>query len=137
MADAFCDACDGGDAETARLCLTNGADPNAVDQGFPAIYGAADNGHVAVVALLLKHGAAVDAANNVDGGTPLIIAAAKGHAEVAALLLRHGAAVDAANNNGGTPLMVAATTGHTEIVRALLLAGADASGSPRLTSRSK
>jgi hypothetical protein len=141
-----------------RDSLSQGADPNAADQGFPAIVGAAlrrhmavcqvlvdanvnlearepngstalyaasEKGNAEVAALLLKHGAVVDATRPEYGDTPLCMAAQQGNAEVAALLLKHGAAVAAADNNGQTPLSMAAAKGHAKIVALLVENGAD------------
>jgi len=55
-----------------------------------AFYGACRNGHTAVAALLLKHGANANA-KDVFGGTGLHWAAINGHKETVAFLIDHGA----------------------------------------------
>ena len=62
------------------------------EYGWTALMWAAQEGHEAVVKLLLDKGAAVDKALK-DGHTALIIAAQKGHAAVAKVLLDKGAAL--------------------------------------------
>lgn len=56
---------------------------------------AARLGNADIVALLLQHGASVDAATK-DLYTPLHIAAKEGQEEVAVILLEHGASLTAA-----------------------------------------
>lgn len=81
------------------------ADPNRPDgRGLTALHYAASNGDLAVVNLLLEHGAAVDAPDRRDGGgesearddrqarvTPLYLAYSNGRYRVAALLESRGA----------------------------------------------
>lgn len=68
----------------------------------------------------------IDAAN-VDGFTPLGLAAYFGHADVVDLLLGAGATVDLASRNGDmvTPLHSAAAGRHVEIARMLIERGAN------------
>ena len=72
------------------------------------------------MALLLAHGAAVDARRD-TGETSLIIAADRGHAAVFRELLAHGADANARNAAGFTALICAASHGHAEIARLLVL----------------
>jgi ankyrin repeat protein len=64
-----------------------------------ALYQAAENGHEAVVQLLLKHMADVDA-KTASGKTALYLAAGNGHEAVVNQLLKHTADVDAKDNDG-------------------------------------
>uniref|UniRef100_A0AAQ5Z1J2 VPS9 domain-containing protein n=1 Tax=Amphiprion ocellaris TaxID=80972 RepID=A0AAQ5Z1J2_AMPOC len=57
---------------------------------------------------------------NVDGFTPLHVAALHGHAALAALLIRHGASVNARTNQSATPLHLASQNSHIQVVRFLL-----------------
>ncbi|XP_078112564.1 ankyrin repeat domain-containing protein 27 isoform X1 [Sander vitreus] len=57
---------------------------------------------------------------NVDGFTPLHVAALHGHCALAALLVRHGANVNARNNLSATPLHLACQNSHVQVMRFLL-----------------
>lgn len=80
---------------------------------------AAQEGHEAVVALLLKHGADPDAASAKSGATPLVLAAYFGHARVVHMLLAAGAQRDRAAKNGATAAACASARGHMGIVALL------------------
>ncbi|PCD24438.1 hypothetical protein FGRA07_11098 [Fusarium graminearum] len=82
---------------------------------------AAQNGHKAVVELLLAEGADANAAATDNGCTALQAAAEGGHLEVIEKLLAAGADADNA-----AALQVAAWGGHLEVIEKLLAAGADA-----------
>ena len=88
--DPFCAACRKGETEQVRVALSEGEDPNKVDQdGNPAVVLAAGAGHLDVVELLLAlPGVRV---NEVDqqGWTALHEAAQYGHAPVVEVLLNH------------------------------------------------
>ena len=91
------------------------------EQGLTPLLRAGD---AAVVELLLKHKADVNAADK-DGATPLLLAAESGHAAVVELLLKHQADVNAANTYGSTPLHFAALKGSIAVVELLLNYQAD------------
>nr|XP_033941738.1 LOW QUALITY PROTEIN: ankyrin repeat domain-containing protein 27 [Pseudochaenichthys georgianus] len=57
---------------------------------------------------------------NVDGFSPLHVAALHGHALLLALLIRHGANVNARNNHSATPLHLAVQNSHVQVMRFLL-----------------
>ncbi|XP_068169080.1 ankyrin repeat domain-containing protein 27 [Antennarius striatus] len=57
---------------------------------------------------------------NVDGFTPLHVAALHGHCALVALLIRHGANVNARANQSATPLHLACQNSHVQVVRILL-----------------
>ncbi|KAH7201231.1 hypothetical protein DER44DRAFT_439363 [Fusarium oxysporum] len=89
---------------------------------------AAQNGHKAVVELLLVAGADVNAAAAAchDGRTALQVASGGGHLEVVEKLLAGGANINAAATSGGeTALQGAAEGGHLEVVEKLLAEGAN------------
>jgi ankyrin repeat protein len=70
------------------MLLEAGADPNATqERGFVPLHSAAANGNVAVVELLLKHGARADAKAD-DGKTPADMALEGGHKDLAQSLKR-------------------------------------------------
>lgn len=58
--------------------------------------------------------------SNVDGFTPLHVAALHGHSALVALLIRHGANVNARTNQSATPLHLASQNSHIQVVRFLL-----------------
>ena len=115
-------------AEVVGLLLEGGADTEAVTPNtcVTPLLNAARRGDLALVRLLLTHGAAVDVQNR-NGVTALSLAARQNHAEVVRLLLTHGAQVDGRSNRGDTALMLAAVGGHLETAQALVDAGADTS----------
>ena len=113
-------AAERGDEAAVFFLTVRGADVNHWDARCDAtpLYIAAQNGHDAVVRVLLDAGADKDLAAN-DGCTPLFIAAQNGHDAVVRALLDAGADKDLARNDGTTPLMIATQMGHTAIVRML------------------
>ena len=84
------------------------------------------NGTAEAVALLIEHGADVNAADS-TGLTPLIAAAGVDNAAVAKLLIAKGAAANAKANipQSATPLMGAAFNGNAELTRLLLARNVD------------
>ena len=93
------------------------------DRSMP-LHTASSNGHVKVVSLLLEKGAGVNVTNQ-DRSTPLQWASDNGHVEVVRLLLEKGANVNAVSQGGSTPLHWASDNGHVEVVRLLLEKGAN------------
>ena len=80
-------------------------------------------GNANTVLKLLQQGADVNA-QDIDGLTPLSLAAGNGHTEVAQLLIQNHADVNAKDNYGETPLIWAASSGHTEVAELLRSYGA-------------
>lgn len=62
---------------------------------------------------------------NIDGQTPLWLAAAKGHEAIVRLLIKEGADIHIKDKHGRTPLLLAAMKGHEAILQLLLNKGAD------------
>ena len=94
-----------GDVSVMKQALAGGADPNTMDpqSGSTVLVTAALMGHTEIVALLLEHGADIDARSR-DGGTALHAAAFLGRAETVKLLLGKGADTVIRNNMGGTAI---------------------------------
>ena len=94
-----------GDLTAVKQALADGADPNAKDpqSGSTVLSIAALMGHTKVVALLLEHGADINARNR-DGGTALHSAAFLGRAETVKLLLDKGADTTLRSSMGGTAI---------------------------------
>ena len=87
-------------------------------------YDAAGLGHIVEVRRLIASGEVdVNACDDDESNTALILASQNGRPMVVAALLEAGADVDAANDNGDTPLILASLNGHGHIVDALLKAG--------------
>lgn len=115
------------------LLIKQGADVNRVNHlGISSLHKVAeyarldaDAKNTHIVALLIKGGADVDAADR-DGNTILKEAAGrKGNTHIVALLIKHGADVDVAGHHGQTSLMMAIQTGNARIVDLLVKHGAD------------
>ena len=97
-----------GNTEALKQALGAGADANArnLEFGSTLLITAAVVGHTKTVAMLLEHGAAINARSR-DGGTALHAAAFFGHAETVQLLLENGADTSIKDNEGATPLEAA------------------------------
>jgi ankyrin repeat protein len=116
-----------GNADTVRLLLESGAEPNIRnDGGATALMWAV--GDLEKTRLLLEHGADANGRSD-DGRTPLLIAAGRyGSSAVVKLLLDHGAnpSVSSIGLLGGmTPLAEAAYAGDAGVIRILTERGAD------------
>ena len=136
-----------GDLETGRILLRAGAKANDVAaSGASALVVAAHSGHGKFAALLVEHGADVNAAG--AGYSALHAAILRGDAELVGVLLARGANVNAPIEKGtpsryysrdwalngtalvgATPLWQAARYGDVRIMRQLVAAGAN----PRFT----
>jgi hypothetical protein len=95
----------------------------AVTSGATPLHAAAQKGHAAVIAALIRARADVNSAAT-DGITPLCIAAQEGHTAVVAALIHARADVNAAATDGLTPLFVATLFGRLDCALALVAAGA-------------
>ena len=127
-----------GDAQSVRLLLDNGADPNIKNEvGATALMWAV--GEPEKARLLLDHGADVNARSD-DGRTPLLIAAGqRGSLEIVKLLLDRGASLSTKSPSTvgyATPLSEAASIGDDVLLRMLIERGADvkSAGRPALAS---
>ncbi|KFY41877.1 hypothetical protein V494_02746 [Pseudogymnoascus sp. VKM F-4513 (FW-928)] len=86
---------------------------------------AVENGHEAVVKLLLMNKAEVNQKDTQYGQTPLSWAASNGHEAVVKLLLANDVEVNFQDMTGETPLSRAASRGQEAILKLLLENGAD------------
>ena len=131
----------GNDIETIRIIADAGIAGDAADfAGFTPLIGAAFNGNLQAVKLLLGKGANINAVSG-DGSfqkvkagtialgnwTALLAAATLGSPEMIAVLLDAGADVNAKDVRGMTPLMLAVATDrqNPEVVRSLIDRKAD------------
>ena len=123
-----------GHTGVTRVLLEAGADPNRLPPGTgdPLLHLAVRTRDLALVKLLLEHGAAVGAVSqredrqNPDhaGDSALHEAAAFGESRLCEQLVRAGADPNAVNRRGLTPLHHAAGAGHVETAACLLDRGA-------------
>lgn len=118
-----------GNRDDARELLAKGANVNGPDcdnkyewEAVPLTQ-AAEKGDMAMVRLLVTHGARVDPPV-MTNETPLMAAAACGDNDTVRFLLAHGAKV-AGCNRFGSALSYAARTGHLTVAKTLVKAGAD------------
>ena len=96
----------------------------------PALFTAARDGQVDEVRHLLAAGGDIEERDGSEGSelqghSPLQIAAYKGRADVVMVLLEHGADISSTNDYGWTPLHLASFASFEETVRILLDKGAD------------
>ena len=111
-------------AATRRL-LQQDIDVNiSQSDGVTALHWAAHWNDHDTASLLIRAGAAVDAANDL-GVTPLSLACVNGSAVLVATLLQAGADANATTWSGETALMTCARTGNVAAVTALLARDAD------------
>ena len=113
-----------GDWVSVQDYLAKGADIDTQSEqlGYTALMCASENGHTAIVQILLEAGADKDA-KNIYGCTALMYASENGHITVVQLLLRAGADKDVKNTYGCTALIASASS-EAAVVRLLLDAGA-------------
>jgi ankyrin repeat protein len=117
-------------AAAADLLLARGARVDLMDMGNNTVVShAVLGGCIEQMARMIRLGADPNAAN-VEGATPLKLAADAGLTDAATALLRCGADPNSRNGYGQTPLALAAMNGHAPVVRALIAAGADVNALP-------
>ena len=99
--------------------LARGARVN--QPGWTALHYAAAAGDNEIDALLLKHGAKVDAVSPLKSGayTPLMMAAREGKDDTGILLMKHGANARLTNSEGLTPEQLAERAGKPRVARAI------------------
>jgi ankyrin repeat protein len=110
-----------GHTEIARLLLASGAGANLPSRNalcVAPLHSSTAAGHLALVDLLLRHGADPNAVES-NGMTPLHTAAGNGNREIIALLLNAGADRTRQSHDGRTPAGIARNFGHPEIAAEL------------------
>ena len=85
---------------------------------------ASQNGHKQIVALLIDHGAIIDAADD-NGWMPLAHAVKQEHEEIVKLLIHNGADPNSLDENGSSILYRSVTSTNLTITKFLLENGAD------------
>ena len=116
-------ALDAGNDVIARFIIDSSEELGLIDnclRGAPLVI-AATEGDIAMVDLLLSHGADVNA-YDLRGWNPALTAANKGHLELLKLLVEHGADLCATHKStfATTPLIYACVREHDAIVEFLL-----------------
>jgi quinoprotein dehydrogenase-associated probable ABC transporter substrate-binding protein len=106
--------------KAAMALLEAGADPGRSigEAGYTPLMLASANGAQALVQVLIKRGADVNA-GNAGGVTALMMAAANGRPETVELLVRAGANVQAKTERGDTALSIARAKGDEKVIRLL------------------
>lgn len=116
-------AAEKGDMDKARALLEKGASANEASfMHVTPLHVAAKTGHVALIHLLVAHGAKLEAADAYRQQTPLHYACHAGHAEAARALLTHGASPTSQDKENYLPVHHACYSGLTELAQELLAA---------------
>jgi hypothetical protein len=111
--------------EVARFLMEQGMNPNHRNwREFTLLHDMAHTGDVEKAALLIDHGADIDAIDAEFSSTPLGYAARWGHGDVVKLLLERGADPDKAGAEWAKPIRWANKKGHASIEADLRRAGA-------------
>ena len=119
-----------GDLQVLHQMVARGADVNVIVNRRGALSLAAEKGHAASVAFLLREGADVNQLDE-NGTTPLGYAVEKNHIKCMLLLIEAGADVNK-SWRGVTPLTAASGNGHLKFVHFLIQSGADVNQSRHL-----
>src|SRR5262245_77978 len=114
------------DLDLARTRLDEGAGVDTGEWSYngPLLKIAADLGYLAMVDLLLDHGANAEATDDL-GQTALVSAVRFGRTEIVRCLLDRGADINAVEWSGRSAIAIAASAGHRDIVSLLLDRGAE------------
>lgn len=120
------EAAKGGHQMIVTTLLANGAYINIRDdKEETALHHAVRIGeHSELIGLLIKSGAGVNI-SNIEGRTPLALAASEGHIGISCCLIESGAGIDIVDKFGNTPLCLAASKGNLGVVKILIKRGAD------------
>ncbi|KAL0633622.1 hypothetical protein Q9L58_007446 [Maublancomyces gigas] len=116
-----------GDERIAGLLLDKGSNIEMIstdEAGFTPLQFAARDGHVGMIAMLLRRGAGINAIG-VTMDTPLHVATWEGNDLIVEFLLASGSDITVADINGCSVLHFAAFRGHRKLMLTLLSRGAD------------
>eukprot|EP01083_Nonionella_stella_P063391 164737_1 len=123
----FLESCKTGKLQKAKAAIASDIDVNCnggkQHENKTALILASENGHAAIVSLLLENDANVDGVDKY-GMTSLHHAAFKGHNEICKILINNGADIDCYDKASLTPLHEAASSGKGGVIKVLLKAGA-------------
>ncbi|KAJ7274605.1 ankyrin repeat-containing domain protein [Mycena rebaudengoi] len=101
-----------------------GKEPSANPRRQTSNYWVEVRRRIKIVRLLLKNGAAINAAS-VEAGTALQAACSNGYKDIVRILLENGANINEVGGTCGSALQIALHKGHMEIARLLIHEGAD------------